>query len=502
MNKPQKKSIKKNFIFNLIYQVILVIVPIITTPYVSRVLHSYGIGQYSFSYSITSYFVVFANFGFFLYAQREIAKYQDNREKQTKLFYEIFILKFLITLVAITTYFGIINLSIFNEYKILLYILSPLIISVGFDISFLLTGNENFEALASINSLIKITSLVLIFIFVKKESDLWIYTLLGSASSFIAATIYIFIARKYLVKIDFKTLNFKQHFVPALKLFIPTVAITVYSAIDRTMLGFIIKGKQEVVSEFGVVEKNISDIEIGNYDQAERIIKLVNAVFYAFGNVLIPRNSYYYKNGMMKELRDNIYKSMKFCYFLALPAMFGIISIAYNFSPWFYGDGYDKVPLLLSLFSPFFIFAGMNFIFGNQYLVVINKDNVYTTSVIIGAISNVILNLLLIEKFMAVGSAIASVSAELIVLIYQLSYLKKEFPLKDIIKPIIKYFDASLIMFFVTYTLSQYLVSSIINTVIIAASGILVYFGLLLLFKEEFTIQFSKKAIGFLKKKH
>ena len=487
------KSIKRNFVFNLIYHIITVIIPIILTPYLSRTLLSFGIGQYSFSYSIASYFIVLANFGFTHYSQREIAKYQGNNKMQSIIFYEILILKIIISFISTFLYVGIIQFSLFKEYKLLLYIMIPQILSVGFDITFLFSGNEDFKELAIRNSLIKILTVVCIFVFVKNSNHLWLYALINSLGAVLSALVFFLFARKYIVRVKINELNIIRHLKPTFKLFIPALAINMYSILDRSMLGFMITGNQQVLVNNELIEKKISDIEIGNYDQAEKIIKLITTFIFAYGDVLMPRNALNYKNKRFDDVKETIYKAVRFCYFLALPSALGISLIANNFSPWFFGDGYDKVPNLLIIFSPFILFSSLNYIFGNQYLVATNKDNIYTKSVLFGVITNIILNFLLIKKFMSYGSAVASVASELVILVYQLYKTKNDFNLKRVFGSIIKYFDASLIMFLVALPLSLYLKSSIINTLIIVIVGVVTYYGLLLLFREEFSLSIVNK---------
>lgn len=499
-NNTKPKSIKRNFIFNLIYHIITVIIPIVMTPYLSRTLLSFGIGQYSFSYSIASYFIVLANFGFTHYSQREIAKYQGNKKMQSIIFYEILILKLIISFISTALYVGIIQLSLFKEYKLLLYIMMPQIFSVGFDITFLFSGNEDFKELAIRNSVIKILTVVCIFVFVKNENHLWLYTLINSLSAVLSALVFFLFARKYIVKVKLNEINIKRHIKPTFKLFIPALAINIYSILDRSMLGFMITGNQEVLVNNQIVEKKISDIEIGNYDQAEKIIKLITTFIFAYGDVLMPRNALNFQNKRFDDVKETIYKAVRFCYFLALPSAVGISLIANNFSPWFFGQGYEKVPQLLIVFSPFIIFSSLNYIFGNQYLVATNKDNIYTKSVLLGVITNITLNFLLIKNYMSVGSAIASVASELVILVYQLYKTKNEFDIKKVFGSIIKYFDASLIMLLITLPFSLHLKSSIPNTFIIVIVGVFIYFGVLSLFREEFTLLIINKIKSIAKK--
>ena len=171
------QKIKKNYIYNLIYQIFGLITPLVTLPYVSRILGSVGIGQYSFSYSIVSYFTLFASLGFSHYAQREIARYQGNKEEQSKIFWEINIAKLISVTFSLIIYVVTILFGTYGDYEQLMWILSLNIISIVFDIAYLYQGNESFGIITLRNVIIKILGIILIFSFVKDSNDVWIYTL-------------------------------------------------------------------------------------------------------------------------------------------------------------------------------------------------------------------------------------------------------------------------------------------------------------------------------------
>ena len=257
------KSITKNYLFNLINQILLIIIPIITTPYVSRVLGADGVGKYSFSNSIASYFVIFASLGFMYYAQREIAKYQDNKKKQSEIFWEIIIVRSVSVLTALIVYFAAIVLGVFKEeYTLLMMILSVSILAVAFDISFLFAGNEDFSKTVVTNTVVRILNVIAIFVFVKDRNDLWKYVLITVLTVLTANASLSVYAKNFLCKIEIKSLRAIRHIKPAVILFLPTIAISVYTYLDKSMIG-VITG---------------SDFENGFYDQADKIVNIVLTV--------------------------------------------------------------------------------------------------------------------------------------------------------------------------------------------------------------------------------
>lgn len=477
------KSVKKNYIFNLVYQIFLLITPFLTTPYVSRVLLSDGIGKYSFSFAIVNYFILFASFGFAYYAQREIAKFSGNKYEQSKVFWEIFILRSLTTSMSLIIFLGLIFSNALASYNILLIILAVSIISVAVDPSYILQGNEDFEKLTLPNIIVRCLSIVSIFLFVKNRSHLWIYTLIGAGCTILSNVILWFYSTKYLTKVNIKKLEVKKHFIPALKLFIPTIAISIYTLLDRTLIGL-------------MLPTNVADSNVGFYDSAEKIVKMALTVVTALGAVMIPNNAKYYSNKDYEKLNKNIETAVKFSALLGFPIMFGLAAIASNFVPWFFGPGYEYVVNLMEIFSLLIIFIGLSSVYGTQYLIATNKENILTASVTVGAIINLTLNLITIPRFGVMGAALSTVIAEAIILLYQMISLRKIFSIRKTIKRLIKFAFSGIVMFVVVKLISLYLRPAIINTIVLVLIGAFVYFLLLFLLREKFFIQVIKGALA------
>ena len=254
----KKPGIKKNYFYNLVYQIFLLIIPLITTPYVSRILLADGVGKYSFSVSLITYFTIFAALGFGYYAQREIAKHQNDIKRQTEVFWEINICKLLPVAIALLTNIILCSLKVYQGYNILMWILNINILTVAFDINYFFQGNENFKSIIVRNSVIKIVAIVSIFVFVKKESDVWAYTLINSTSAFLSMVSMWVPIRKLIVKIDFKAIKPFRHLKGTLILFLPTIAVSIYTILDKTLIGVLIKDTYTALDENGAeVIKNI-----------------------------------------------------------------------------------------------------------------------------------------------------------------------------------------------------------------------------------------------------
>lgn len=482
------KSVTKNYIYNLIYQILLIIIPIITTPYVSRVLGADGVGKFSFSNSIASYFVIFASLGFGYYAQREIAKYQDNKKKQSEIFWEIITVRSVSVLTALIVYFTVIVLGVFKEeYTLLMIILSINILAVAFDISFLFAGNEDFSKTVFTNTLVRILNVIAIFVFVKDRNDLWKYVLITVLTVLTANASLSVYAKNFLCKIEIKSLRPIRHIKPAVILFLPTIAVSVYAYLDKTMIG-VITG---------------SDFENGFYEQAEKIVKMVMTVVTSLGTVMIPRNANAFERKDMEAIRRNIYRSVRFVLLLGIPMMIGLIAVSDNMVPWFLGDGYYKSANIMKILSVLVLAIGLNNVFGLQYLIPAGEDKKFTLSVTCGAVTNFLLNLVLIRLFKSYGAAIATIVAEIAVAVIMFCFIRKNISLREILKSSIKYLISGIIMFVPCFMLGRILEPSIINTFIIVFTGVVVYLICLILLRDEFFFEIANRLTSRLPiKKH
>lgn len=476
------KSVAKNYIYNLIYQIFIVIVPLITTPYVARVLGEDASGQYSFANSILTYFTLFAALGFGYYAQRLIASHQGDKEQQTKDFWEIIIARLIPVGFTTCIYFVLMGTGIYGiKYQLLMWILYINVFSIALDISFFFQGIEEFGKIVTRNVVIKILGIIAIFVFVKEEKDLWIYALIHGASTLFGNLSLWLYLPKYLVKINPKELKSLKHLPATFVLFLPTIAISIYTSLDKTLIGLITH----------------SDAENGNYEYAERIVKMVMTLVTSLGTVLIPRNSQKFAEGDYKGVEDNINKSMNFVFLLGIPLMFGLIAVANSFCSWFLGGEYSKAPGIMMLLAPLIIIIGLSNVFGLQYLIPSKNDIKFTISVISGAIINLLLNIVMIKLWASYGAAIASLIAESIVTFVMFMFIRKKVSLKKALKNIWKYVLAGVIMFVPCFILGTILPKTIWATLIVVIVGIVVYFSMLLIEKEEFL----KEIINSLKNK-
>jgi len=475
-----KKSLKTNYIYNLICQVLTMLLPLVTTPYLSRVLGSEKIGIYSFTTSILSYFILFGGLGINMYGQREIAFNQDDMEKRSKIFWELFLLKFIMIFVS----YCVFAIFLYNDINYGFYykILTIELLANVLDITWFYQGLEDFKKITIRNIVIKIVSLIAVFLFVKKPEDLWIYFVIYCLSNFFGYSVFWLQIKRYVVLPNWKSLKIFSHLKSTVSLFVPQIAIQVYTVLDKTMLGFLLKDMNEV----------------GYYEQSQKIVKMGLLLVTALGAVMAPRIANLFATNKDRELNDKVIKVFNVVSFVAFPLCFGIISISSNFVPWFFGDGYAPVVILMYIFSFLILGIGFNNITGVQYLISVKKQNIFTISVVIGAAVNVVLNLVLIPIFKSNGAALSTVIAEFVILFVQIIYLKNVFDFKKILKENIKYLFVSAFMCIVVFYLGTFLQPVIISTCIQIIAGIIVYLIILMAIKDKILdeiIEMLKKVL-------
>lgn len=471
-----KKSITKNYIYNLTYQILIILLPIITTPYLSRVLGAENIGIYSYTLSIVTYFILFGSLGISMYAQREIAYVQEDKYKRSKIFWEILMLRIVtLTFSMIIYYFTYVNGTQYNTYyKILLVE----IIANCFDISWYFQGMEDFKKTVFRNTLVKITSIALIFLFVKCPEDLAKYFIIYVVSNFIGnISLWLYIPQ-ILDKIKIKELQPFKHLKPTIGLFIPQIAIQVYTLLDKVMIGVIIDDKSEV----------------GYYDQAQKIIKMLLTVVTSLGTVMIPRMANSFANGNMKQIKEYMKKSFRFVYIISIPMIFGIIAVANKFVPVFFGDGYEKVAIIMKVICPILLIIGLSNVIGSQYLLPTKRQKEFTISVTCGAITNFIINLMIIRRCGAIGASIGTVIAETIVTAIQIYFVRKDINLRESLNISKNYIMASILMFVIVVIAGIIIKNNLASIILQGIIGVGVYIIILYVIKDEFFMQLMKSV--------
>lgn len=405
----RKGNLKANFIFNSIYQISNILVPVITLPYLTRTLHAEGMGEYSFAYSVAYYFYLFIRLGLYNYGNRTIASVRDDKTKLSKTFWELFAFQLFMGVILSIVYVGYCTLLAPNS--LLAYIFFLVVISGGIDLTWALYGLEEFK-LASIRDVsIKVLTTICIFSFVKTADDVWKYSFIYSIGFFVSQLASVLIVLKNIHFVKPQLLDVVSHIKPNCILFLPTIAVSLYKTMDKIMLG------------------SMSDAEqLGYYHSSENIIMVPLAFITALGTVMLPRMSNMLaKNEANRlETEDIFDKSMTFAMFISTSICMGIMTIAQEFVPLFFGQGFEKCIILFNIILPSCIFLAFANVIRTQYLLPRKKDLVFISSLFTGAVINVVLNYILIPRYESIGAAIGTLAAEIAVCVFQAWAVFKE----------------------------------------------------------------------------
>lgn len=476
------KSIKKNYILNLMYQILSILTPVITAPYLSRVLGADGIGVVSLAENHVSYFVLFACMGVYTYGRREISYVQDDKDKRSVIFWNATLMKAMFSVVCIAAYFVY---AFFARNTMLALVFSMYIVAELVDITWFYQGIEEFGKIVGRNTFFKVLNIIYIFVFIKDSGDILLYAT-GIAGFLLLSNLSLWLMiPNFLTKVSIKDINPFKGMTVMLALFIPTIAIQIYTAIDKTMIG-IITG---------------SDFENGYYEQAMKISKIVLTIVTALGTVMIPRIGHHFSNGDTDKVKELMLRSYRFVWFLGLPLSVGLFLCAPNMVPWFFGSDFLPAIPLLQILSILVVVIGLSNVTGIQYLVPTRQEKYYTISVVTGAVVNLILNIFLIARYQAVGAAIASVIAEMTVTLTQLIFIHKEISIFAILAQGVKYFIAVILMTVILEPMMIFLSPSVINTILMVLAGMFVYIGTLLITRDKFLTDNIKILIDKVRRK-
>lgn len=463
----------KNYLYNVGYQVFILLIPLITVPYISRVLGSEGVGINAFTNSIIQYFILFGSIGINLYGNRTIAYYRDNKEKASQAFWEILLLRVLFILLSYVAF--LIFLLFTTEYTRFYFYQSILIVAAGLDISWYFMGIEDFKKTVMRNIIIKLLSLVAIFTLVKNSNDLGTYILILSISTLLGNLLLWSYLKKLVNKPRWKELSVFSHLIPTLGLFIPQIATQVYLVLNKTMLGIM-----------------TTTNNVAYYEQSDKIIKIVLAIVTAVGIVMLPRVANMHANGDFKKVKEYLYLSFDFVSVICFPMAFGLAAIAPKFSIWFLGNEFAKTAELIPILTIVIIFIGWSNVLGTQYLLPTNQTKFYTMSVVSGAVVNFLLNLILIPKYGVLGAVITTVLSELTVTVAQFVFVRKELEFFCLLRDVWKYLVSSVIMFIVIRKLNVTMAGGFIEFTIQISVGVLVYVILLILLRASILLKVKK----------
>ncbi|CQR57842.1 flippase [Paenibacillus riograndensis] len=457
-----------NYLFNSIYQLLILILPFVTMPYVSRALGPEGIGINAYSFSIIQIFILFAVLGIPLYGNKEIATVKNSGVNNiSKQFWSIYVIQVVSSIIISVAYFLFVYFYI-DEMRIIYYLQWIMLFAAMLDISWLLIGLEELKKAVLRNMIIKLLSVVLIFSFIKDENDLVNYILIISLSNLIGQLAIWTQAAKYIKKVKINKKLIKAHCKPMMLVFVPQAIIQLYIILDRVILGTM-----------------STEIEVAYYDQALKIVKVTLGLITSISTVMLPRIASEYAGGNLDKIKSYNTLVLKIVVFLTLPMVFGLATISLGFTTWFFGSGYDKVGVLILILSPIIFFIGLSNVFGMQILLPTNQQKKMIFSVSAAAVLSLSLNIILINYFASIATAFATLIAEFTVTCIQFVFLYKYLNVRDMMRNISKYGSVSILMGGILLIVGNLFDNSMYLTFMQIIIGIILYLGVLFLFKDK-----------------
>lgn len=483
MQKKQK-SLKLNFIMNVLLTMSSMIFPLITFPYVSRILLPVGTGKVSFATSLISYFNMFAQLGIPTYGIRACAKVRDNKMELTRTTHELFFINFIMSVFSyVVLLITLLTVDRLYDDRILYVIVSASILLNALGMEWLYRALEQYTYITIRSIIFKLIALIAMFALIHKQED---YVIYGGISIFAASASNIFNfvnVHKYINIKPVGGYNLKKHLKPVGVFFAMACATTIYTNLDTVMLGFM-----------------TSDVDVGYYNAAVKVKLILVSFVTSLGGVLLPRCSYYVEHHLMEEFKRICARALNFVFLLATPMMVYFMLFSKYGIFFLSGEAYSGSIIPMRIIMPTLLFIGITNILGIQILVPTGRENVVLYSEIAGALANIIINMILIPIYESSGAAFGTLVAEFVVLLVQYLALKKD--MIDIFKQIrylaiiIGVFVGSLTSFWVINLNMGNFATLVIAAMLFFGS----YGGILLIFKEPLIIEMVNQCFSMVKK--
>ena len=474
----KEENMLKNFLYNSIFTVLNLIFPIITLPYISRIIGADGVGRVNFANSIVNYFLIIASLGIPLYGVREIAKVKNNKEKLSRSFSEIFIINFLSTIVCIISYYTMISTVKYFEGERLLFLTIGITLFLNiFNLDWFYQGLEEYKYITIRSAVVKLISVVILFIMVKTREDYIKYALINIIAISGNNIINIINIRK-ITSFTFRGIEPKKRIKPIMVLLSIQIAVNIYINLDTTMCGIL-----------------SNELSVGYYSNAVKINKIIVSVVTSISTILLPRLSYYIENNEVDKFNDIVNKVFNIILFIGLPACIGMIFISKNIVYIMFGEEFIPAIKTMMILSPLIPILAIGNLFGTQVLMPIGKEKKLLISVVLGSIVNFTLNLILIPIYKENGAAIATVVAELIVMIvqihYALSFVKISINKKQLSTIII----SNLVIIIVLLSINIVIKGILVNLICSVVFATIIYIGINLLMKNTIFNEIIRKVI-------
>ncbi len=461
-------NVFKNFLYNAGYQLLIIVVPFILSPYVSRVIGPEGVGTYSYTYSITALTALFANLGVLKYGNREIAGCRDNREKCSRIFAELMSMKIACGIVVVTCFLLYIRFFA-GKYRTAFFMQIPVILSYVADVSWVFWGMQEFRKTALVSSAVKLLSVVFVFVFVRTGNDTEIYILiLASSMLLVQLILWAFLPRYIDIRLSLRFLA-NRHWKSMVLLFFPVLARYLYITMDKIMIG-----------------RMVGITEVGYYENVQSITTTLVHVLTALGDVIMPQMTLYFGQKKKEEAERLFAAAFHLSTFLAVGMMFGLIGVADSFVPWFYGDKFTaSVPLLMTV-APLVLLTGYSDLIRNVFLLPQYKDREYMIALAAGAGANFLINFALIPRMKSTGAVIGTLAAEFLVLAIQTVFVQREFRVIRYLRKTVVYCILGALILIPCRGIREITENLTARVILDVAAGGLLYSGCVFLYLRQF----------------
>ncbi len=470
----QEKSVKKNFFLNSVLTVATVLVPLITFPYISRVLLVEANGKVNFASSVINYFIMFSALGIPTYGIRACATVRDNKVELAKTVHELFFINLVMTVIVYIIFLvSVFMIPQFYNEKSLMIITSFNLLLNAPGMNWLYSALEEYKYITIRSLIVKFISVGLIFCLVKKPEDYKVYAIILMISNVGGNLFNLVYARKFVLFKRIQGYEIKKHIKPILTFFATTVAISIYSNLDIVMLGFV-----------------SGDVEVGYYSAALKIRTTLATLAVSLGTVLLPRLSYWVQMEQYDKFKKMLQKSFDYMFIIAIPITVYFIVFAKPAVLLISGAAYEGAVLPTQLLMPTIFLAGLSNVTGTQTMVPLGKENKLLRSIIVGALTDFILNLFFIPKYGSGGAAFATMITEGVVLLMQCIYIKQLLVQIRVGKYFRKPFFSCILAIAISLLVTRYFRMGYFGELLISASifgG--VYVLVLLISKEDLVME-------------
>lgn len=473
------KKLFKNYIYNILYQLARLIPTLVTVPYLYSHVGADTLGISDFAGNIAGWFILFGVLGVNTYGNRTIAKVRDNKDDLSRTFWEILLMQFFNMVIATVFYFLYVHFTV-GENKLIYYLTGLTLLASILDITWFFYGVEDFKVASIRNICVKIIGVILIMLIVKTPEDLYKYVIINGMSEVIGQGAMFIQLRKY---ISFSKVSVKEayqnHFRSTFALFIPTIAISIYTLLDQTMIGFL-----------------YNEEHVNYYKTAMSFIKIFLYFITSIGAVMLPRvtNVFYNQDNAVAKVENMVNTTMKIAMLLSIPMCLGLMAITPNFVTWYLPTA-PVVGELIILGAPIVIFISMSNVTGTQYMVPTGMHKMYSRSVIYAAIINFSINFVLIPKYGAFGAIVGTLVSELCVTVIQYVSVKKTLSITIFNKSSLSYIVGGILMYIVVVFIGNIMSANVISNVIQVICGVFVYFLVLVITKEDIVYRVIKRVM-------